>query len=215
MLNLDNFTTRQNWPTYGFMSNDKMLSDEDFAILAHYDFRKCQLTAAEGNRKSRQYWINQPFDENDPAEMLIKRLLNQMTEWPVLKKLIFDSLAGEGLKPEDVWNGTIDDFEQHYLGVFCAVHEDNEEYYLKPHRDSRPVMQIYISPEGAPVGTRFHVMEDHSQFEQLPFMPNTGYFQLPLRRGVHSALNVPGAPRRSLLFGWNMMYSDKLHHKHI
>lgn len=215
MLNLDNFKTRENWPTYGFMTNDKMLSDEDFAILANYDFRKCQLTAAEGNRKSRQYWINQPFDENDPAEMLIKRLLNQLTEWPVLKKLILDSLAGEGLKPEDVWNGNIDDFGEHYLGVFCAVHEDNAEYYLKPHRDSRPVMQIYISPDGAPVGTKFHVMEDHSQWEQLPFTPNTGYFQLPLRRGVHSAMNVPGAPRRSLLFGWNMMYSDKLHHKHI
>jgi hypothetical protein len=215
MINTDNFKGHKGWPTYGFLSNDKMLSDEDFETLSKFDFRKCQLLAAEGNRYSKQYWLNQPFDENDPAEMLIKRLLIQLDDWQVLKKLILDSLAAEGLKPEDVWAGDIDVFEQHYLGVFCAVNNDTDEYYLRPHRDSRPVMQIYISPDGAPVGTKFHVMEDHSQFEQLPFKANTGYFQLPIKRGVHSAMNVPGEPRRSLLFGWNMMFSSKLTHRDI
>lgn len=215
MINLDNFHPRNNWPTFGFMSNDRMLSDDDFALLSTYDFRKCQLLAAEGNRKSRQYWINQPFDEHDPVEMLIKRLLHQLDDWEILKKLIEDSLAGAGLVASDVWHGDINDFKDHYLGVFCAVHEDNEAYYLKPHRDSRPVMQIYISPDGAPVGTRFHSTEDFSVNEQLPFTANTGYFQLPLKRGVHSATNVTGVTRRSLLFGWNIMSSDKLYHRNI
>lgn len=215
MINLDNFRGGDEWPTFGFLQNDKMLSDEDFALLQGYDFRNCQLIAAEGNRKMKQFWLNQPFDETSPVEMLIKRLLTQINEWSVLKKLILDSLAVDGLKPEDVWTGNIDDFESHYLGVFCSFNEDSDAYYLKPHRDSRPVMQLYISPDDAPVGTRFHVTEDFDQMKQLPFKANTGYFQLPLKRGVHSAKGEAGVTRRTLLFGWNMMYSNSLHHRNI
>jgi hypothetical protein len=215
MINLNNFKGIIDWPTFGFLHNDNMLSDEDFALLNAYDFRNCQLPAAEGNRRMKQFWLNQPFDESDPVEMLIKRLLTQLNSWDVLKKLIEDSLAANNLVPSDVWNGTIEDVESHYLGVFCAFNEDSDAYYLKPHRDSRPVMQLYISPDGAPVGTRFHVMEDHSIMKQLPFKANTGYFQLPLKRGVHSAMGADGVTRRSLLFGWNMMYSNNLHHRNI
>lgn len=216
MINLDNFQAPKPWPTFGFLSNDHMLSDEDFATLCTFDFRKCQQVAAEGNRKSKQYWLNQPFDQNDPAEMLIQRLLGQLDNWEVLKQLIEDSLASDGLVPTDVWTGgNIEDFRQHYLGVFCAVNEDNEDYYLKPHRDSRPVMQIYISPNNAPIGTRFHELENHSDFKQLPFAANTGYFQLPLKRGVHSASSASGTTRRTILFGWNMMYSSLLRHQNI
>jgi hypothetical protein len=213
MINLENFKPIKPWPTTGFMHNDKMFSDEDFAKLKNFNFRKCQLTAAEGNRKSKQYWRTQDIDPNDPAEVLIKQTLEQLDDWEVLKALTLKALANEGLTPSDVWTGDIDDLKDHYLGVFCAVHEDDAEYYLTTHLDSRPLLQVYIEPDGAPVGTYFYEMDDYSKFVQLPFKENTGYFQLHVRRGWHSVRNIPGVTRRSIIFGWNMMFSDRFRMK--
>jgi len=210
MINLHNFVHREQWPTFGFMSNHQMLSDADFEALSSFDFRKCQVGAAEGNRKSKQYWKNTPIDSTDQAEVVINRILHQLDDWEVLKHLTETAMAHDGLTLSDVWTGDIEDMKANYLGVFCSVHEDNDQYELFPHLDSRPILQIYISPDGAPVGTYFHEMEDHTKTVQLPFKANTGYFQLNLRRGVHSVKNIPGVTRRSIIFGWNMMYNEKL-----
>ncbi len=181
------------------MAGANLLSDLDFSIIDQFDFQKCNSPAfGYGGRKTTQF-LPGKIAAPDAASQALQALVNKLDDVEILIDLVSRSLNGVDA---NIWAKDLDLVRSLYISPLILVCADSQAYDIKMHHDNSPAMQIYLGPDNADVGTRFHAWDKSDQYTQLPFRANTGYFQVNSKYGLHSAQGKPGVLRRTIMIFW-------------
>jgi hypothetical protein len=219
MINLDNLKQKENWPTTGFLYGENLLPQDLLDELLGFDYTKCVNIP--------QYW-NDPVDGSTNYVVIergaypvrstvhmsnatfsaMQKISKYLDNVEILGSLIDKSLEGTGLSLVDICGADFETIKQKYHYGLSLMWDDPPGFFLGPHRDGSDwyaTLQIYLDPEEADLGTTFHDTYDWSIREKLPFIRNTGYFQINSSESIHSLDVIPdGYKRRSFVHTWKI-----------
>lgn len=204
MISIDNFKKIEDWPTYGFLYGDNILSNELFNTLNSFDFNTWPIT-------DPMFPDRKAITTNSDIDCNIVKTLHSLKEYvntfSIVETLINKSFEESDMAVERFWNNGVQSVKKYQRNVFVQFVEDLPGLLMAPHADHREVlcnMQIYISPNEPNIGTKFYQTGNYENAKVAPFVPNCGYFSFNTHLSIHSVHNTSVQKRKSIIISWTM-----------
>lgn len=190
MINLNNLKPVKNGPSPLFLHGGDLLDKYTLEDIQDFDWGRCKPEPQSRviGRRSFQM-LPDTYYGGDLATEQLAGLLDDLNDIEVLV-----DLSRETGHPEEL-------LRKNFIGATLTIAIDSAEYNLARHTDASPTLQIYLGPDGA-TGTQFY--DPIGVMTEVPFVTNTGYFQIPSKGYTHGVKNtVPG--RKSIIVFWRML----------
>jgi hypothetical protein len=218
MIHLENLKQKENWPTKGFLYGKDLLPQDILEELLAFDYTKCvnipqYWHGPDGEMnyvviERGAYPVRSTVHMSGALTGAMQKISKYLDNVEILGTLIDKSLEGTGLTLEDICGADFETIKLKYHYGLSLMWDDPPGFFLGPHRDGSDwyaTLQIYLDPEEADLGTSFHDTQDWSICEKLPFIRNTGYFQINSSDSTHSLDMIPeGSIRRSFVHTWKI-----------
>lgn len=174
-------------------------------LLAWDEWRNDQINSRQALRRFNTVITT----TNDDRVANTVKLLNQLNSIDVLWFLLEKSFAGSKRASINNFWITKNHLKQVLKAPILTICSDAPGYALSPHLDNNTIvanLQVYLDPEKSelPIATRWHNLRDHSRSGTVPWIRNSGYFNVNCQQTFHSVENCSDSWRKSAIITWRI-----------